>query len=251
MSALAGTPCLAYSGYKKTLPANSRTLHVFCCTAQFVYFQRHTDDYRSYNLQERPLHVWGGAALPWQHTDGCLQSQISPVLETQEWHAAKIPLVFASLESVHSRSRSTAGTTDFVSDSFLVPLLSASRKWTVHENPIFQWCHWVGKVVAFFHTGDKEALVSPFYYHQLQIKNVIARNSGSIDQVMIVRTLSECGSRQQWRTDQNVQRCVKSVRWADDHLALLRRTQDVIETFAPLAEGALLGTSAGSACSGV
>ena len=29
-----------------------------------------------------PLHVWG-AALPWQHTDGCLHSQLPPVLATQ------------------------------------------------------------------------------------------------------------------------------------------------------------------------
>ena len=35
----------------------------------------------------------------------------------------------------------------------------------------------------------------------------------------------------------------KSARLATDYLALLRRTRELIETFPPLAEGAIIGTS--------
>ena len=91
----------------------------------------------------------------------------------------------------------------------------------------------------------------PFSYHQFPTKNVIlyqARDSGSnIDQAMIVKILSECKSRGQWRTDQSVQRFGQSTRLAADYFALRSQTRVVIETFAPLAEGAILGTSEGSA----
>ena len=50
------------------------------------------------------------------------------------------------------------------------------------------------------------------------------------------------------RTDQSVQRYEKSARLAADYLALPRRTRELIETFAPHAEGAIFGTSFGSAC---
>ena len=115
-----------------------------------------------------------------------------------------------------------------------------------------KWCHGIEKIVTLVHAGDKEGLVSPFHHHQFGMKNVIlsqARNSGhGIDQAMIVKTLNKCKSRRQWRTDQDVQRCVKSDRRAGDHVALLRRTRVVIEIFAPFAEGAILGTSRGTAC---
>ena len=52
----------------------------------------------------------------------------------------------------------------------------------------------------------------------------------------------------QRRTDQHVQRCVKCARLADDHLALPGRTRELIETFAPLAEVAIFGTSQSFAC---
>ena len=36
----AGTPCLAYHGYTKTLPANSRTHPDFCFNGHFVNFSK-------------------------------------------------------------------------------------------------------------------------------------------------------------------------------------------------------------------
>ena len=43
----------------------------------------------------------------------------------------------------------------------------------------------------------------------------------------------------------------KSARLAADDFALSRRTRELIETFAPLAERAILGISQGFACTGV
>ena len=210
--------------------------------------------------RDAPDMFWG-AALTWQNTDGCLHTQISTILEPQRWHATKIPPVFARLESSHSRSNTAAGTMDLVGVSFMVPLHCASRRWTMHENQSSRCLHplglghWVEKVVAILQAGDKEVLVSPSSYHQFWIKNVVlyqARHSGSnIDRAMKVRTLTECKARGQWRMDQSFQRCEKSARLAADYLVLPCRTRDVIETFVPLAERAILGTSQGSAFTGV
>ena len=130
----------------------------------------------------------------------------------------------------------------------------------------WKWCRWVEEVVAILHTGGREPLMFPFSHQQfwtdiikacqsLSLKIVTfeqARNSGlNIDHAVNVRPLSECRSRGQWRTDQSVQRYEKSARLAADYLALLRRTRDLIETFEPLAEGAILGTIQGSASTGV
>ena len=68
---------------------------------------------------------------------------------------------------------------------------------------------------------------------------------------MNVRPLIECKLRGQWRTDKSVQRYEKSARLAADYVALSRRTRELLETFAPLAVGAIFGTSQGSACTGV
>ena len=90
---------------------------------------------------------------------------------------------------------------------------------------------------------------------QFQIKNVNlyqARDFGpNIDHAMNVVTLSECRSRGKWRTDKSVKRYQQSARLAADYLALRRRTRKLIETFAPHAEGAILGTSQSFACTGV
>ena len=37
-----------------------------------------------------------------------------------------------------------------------------------------KWCHWVEKVVAILHTGDKEAVVFPFSYHQFRTEIIKA-----------------------------------------------------------------------------
>ena len=68
---------------------------------------------------------------------------------------------------------------------------------------------------------------------------------------MNARLLRECKLRGQWRADQIVQSYKKSARLTADYLAMPRRTREFIETFAPLAEGAILGTSRESACTGV
>ena len=112
------------------------------------------------------------------------------------------------------------------------------------RKPIFQISpsSWIGSGATGWRRSWPSCIrETRFTYHQFRIKKVTlyqARNSGpNIDQVM---TLSKCKSRGQRHTDQHVQRCVKSARRADDHLALPRRTRDVIETFVPLAEGAIL-----------
>ena len=117
VSILAGTPYLAYLGYQKTLPADSRTLPDFCCEARLVNFARHTDGYGSHNLQQRPVHVWR-AAPPWQHTDCSPHTQVPRCSKHGgKSQATKIPPVSARLEIAHSRSHTAAGATDFVGDS--------------------------------------------------------------------------------------------------------------------------------------
>ena len=76
-------------------------LLTFVAERILLIFQRHSDDYSLYTLQQRSSHFLG-ATLPWEHSDGRLHAQISPLLETQERHSTKIPPVFARLESAHS-----------------------------------------------------------------------------------------------------------------------------------------------------
>ena len=117
--------------------------------------------------------------------------------------------------------------------------------------------------VHFAH-GRPGTRVFPFSHHQfrtelreacrsLNRQNVTlyqARHLGlGIDRALNVRHLNECKS--QWRTDQTVQRYEKSARLEADYVALPRGTRELIETFAPLAEGAILGTSQGFVCTAV
>ena len=124
----AGTPCLAYLIYKKTLPANSQHFLLSVVKRNLLIFNDTQIITALTTKQQRPLHVWC-AALPWQHTDGCLHSQMSLELETQGWHAAKIPPVFARLDCAHSRSHTAAGTTGSNS-------LSSSEFWRRHRPSI-------------------------------------------------------------------------------------------------------------------
>ena len=223
---LSGTPCPAFLGYKKALPANSRTLPLFGCKAHFVNFQRHTDDHISYTTQQRPRHVWD-APLPWQHT-----SRMSQVLDTQErilrrfhrclrgWQVL-VPGHTRQLEPptssvIRSWSLLTAPQEDVQFTKPILPNLSILLDWKLV--PLG-----VEKVVIFVHAEDKEDLVSPFSHQQFRINNVIVcqtRNSCTdIDQEMIVRTLSEC-----------VQRSAKSARREGDPVAMPRRCLGERET---------------------
>ena len=107
----------------ETLPANSRTYPYSCCRAQFDNFPQHTDDYSSNISMHRPLHVWS-AALPSEHTDGCLHAQTSPTLEIQGCCTRQpVPPTWARK-----------------------PML---QTFTILLD--WKWWHWVGKVVAFLH----------------------------------------------------------------------------------------------------
>ena len=113
----------------------------------------------------------------------------------------------------------------------------------------WKWCLWVEQVVAILQTGDTEAVMFPFSCNQCWTQFVSARQSptlqnftlyqarhsgASIDRGMHVRPFTECKSRGQWRTDQSVQRYERSACPAANHLALRRRTRDLIETLAHL-----------------
>ena len=98
-----GTPCPAYLGHQRTLPANTRTLPNLGCHTHFSHSGRHADGCRSHNIQQRSIHVWC-TATPGQHTDGCSHAQVSPLFQTLERQATKIPLVSVRLEPAHSGS---------------------------------------------------------------------------------------------------------------------------------------------------
>ena len=104
----------------------------------------------------------------------------------------------------------------------------------------WKWCHWVDKVVAFLYTGDKEALVSPFSKrYSLSSSRLWPRHRPSNEReepqrMQVARAVAHGPQRPALRKKRSL---------AADRVALPRRTQDVIETFAALAEGAILGTS--------
>ena len=114
----------------------------------------------------------------------------TPGLVTQGRHTTKIPL--ACLESAHSRSLTTTGTTDLVGDSFMVPPHCASR--TGHRTKTLppnisihlDWksCRWI-EIVTFVHTEVNKDHVSLCPTKQFWINNVSQAP-------MIMKTLSEC-----------------------------------------------------------
>ena len=207
------------------------------------------------------------AAPPWQLTDGLPHAQKSPILETRRWQIPRFHLclrgwklltsgrtvkafslnvwlsIAAELGFINAvqlrlafgtspAARTTTGADDFFGNKFVCPPL--------------------GLEVALLAYGDKEALVFPFSYHQFPTKNVIlyqARDSGpNIDQAMIVKILSECKSRGQWRTDQSVQRFGQrhssGSRLFGAAQSNARVDRNLRTTCRP---GAILGTSEGSA----
>ena len=155
--------------------------------------------------------------------------------------------------------------TDLFIDTIVVPLHFATRRWTMHETkPILRMSPstWSGsgatgwrRSCPFLHTEDKDAHVclipttSSGHIFRKRVNPSTFKTSlcTMLDSSIDRRPLNECKSRGQWRTDQSAQRA----RLAAEYLALPRRTRVPIETFASLAERAILGTSQGSACTGV
>ena len=171
-------PCVPW------LQENLSSKLYFGCKAHFINFQQHTDDYRSKNFQQRPSHVfgvqhYGGNTLTAAFIHRCPQYSRHRGGMLPRFHnvckAGNCSLLSLLIAPRNDGQRTKTNL------SLVLPL-----DW--------KWCHWVEKVVAFLHTGDKEAFVSPFSHHQFRIKTVIlhqARNSDpDIDQVMIMKTPS-------------------------------------------------------------
>ena len=108
------------------------------------------------------------------------------------------------------------------------------------------------RLLAFWHAGTLED-VSTKKVTQL-VRRLFHATTGLLTDcelepsLVSVESVDHSGT---WRTDQSVQRDEKSARPEADQLALPRQTRELIQTFAPFAEGAILGTSQGSACTGV
>ena len=126
--------------------------------------------------------------------------------------------------------------------------IAVSRHHTAHQ---LSHCLWMTNVVVTLQAGIREARCT---LSLARTKSIMAcqsldvqdgslhqarRSGSSIDRTLHARSLTECTSRGHWRTDQSMQRCEKISRFAADHLALLRATQDPVETFDPHAHPSL------------
>ena len=167
-------------------------------------------------------------------------------------------------------ARTTIGAADLFGSKCVVPPHCATRRWTTHENEPHGCLHPLGLEVVpldgkrrfqfahgrqgnsrfpFSHPPfsdsvfDCVSIPQPSKRHSVPSWTFCPQHRSSSE-----RPLSECKSRGQWRTDQRVQRFEKSSRRAADYLTLPRRTRELTETFAPVAEGAILGTSQSVAC---
>ena len=136
----------------------------------------------------------------------------------------------------------------------MVPPHCASRRGTMHEDNTSKYLHPPGLEMVPLDREDRDLRACGSQerprvsssYQQFLIDNVTVYQAR-----MIMKTFSECKSREQWRTDQHVHRCVKSDRRAGNRVELPRRSRVKLETFASLAEEAIRGASQKSACTGV
>ena len=152
-----------------------------------------------------------------------------------------------------SVANTTIGATNLFGHEFVVAPRCATRRWTMHENQSHGCLHPPGlemmpldakRRVQERHGSSRFSVlvpqVSDRVLEKLSIPQPSKHHSVPSSTFWIKRRSSyERKSRGQWRTSQSVQRYEKRAHLAADYLALPRRTRELIETFAPLAEGAI------------
>ena len=137
-------------------------------------------------------------------------------------------------------ANTTVGTVNLQGHEFVVPPHCATSRWAMHKNQPYGCLHDLGLEVL---PPDGQGRVRLAHGKRRSSRLPLSGSEGKDSQrVQVARAVASGTERPAVR---------ERARLAADFLALPRRTLMLIETFAPLAEGAILGISQGSVCTSV